>query len=97
MTAHGNAMLSRDPKLGACGRPLKQLGEPAAAMICRWEGCEEAMGDSQEGAVDQVEGRVEWLYPLDFYIHVSGHAYTEIGLGCLWANCHLQESSNSLR
>ena len=93
--AHGNAMQSRDPKLGACGRPLKQLGEPAA-MICRWEGCKEAMGDSQE-SLEVVEGRVEWLHPLDFYIHVSGHAYTDLGSGCLWANCQLQESSNTLR
>ena len=65
---------------------MKQLGEPPA-MRCRWAGCQEEVGETQEGLTDtagalvelSVDGVLEWLQPIDFYIHVSGHAYTETG------------------
>ena len=96
-------MLSRDPKLSACGREVKQLGEPPV-MRCMWAGCQEEVGDSQDGLTDTagalvelVEGVLEWLQPIDFYIHVSGHAYTETGSGCLWEDCELQASNPAIR
>ena len=96
-------MLSRDTSLSACSREVKQLGEPPA-MRCRWEGCQEEVGETQEGLTDtagalvelSVEGVLEWLQPIDFYIHVSGHAYTETGYifvyllctFCIYASIH---------
>ena len=56
---------------------------------CLWAGCQEEVGDSEEGLTDTagalvelVEGVLEWLQPIEFYIHVSGHAYAETGNHC---------------
>ena len=80
-------MLSRDASLSACSREVKQLGEPLA-MRCRWAGCQEEVEESQEGLTDTagalvelaLDGVLEWLQPIDFYIYVSGHVYTETGI-----------------
>ena len=104
LSAHGAAMLSRDTSLSACSREVRQLGEPPA-MRCRWEGCQEEVGETQEGLTDtagalvelSVDGVLEWLQPIDFYIHVSGHAYTETGYLFVYILCtfcmtlHLQK------
>ena len=134
LTGHGRCLLSLHRELSACGRQLKQMGEPPAmtcrsdllhrcsymallilvylalakfqpsqCMRCRWLGCREEVVESPEGLVDTVgalvelvEGQVEWLQPIDFFIHVSCHAYSKARTGCQWEECEVQASTASL-
>ena len=70
-------MLSRKPSLTPCRLQLQPL-PLHKPMICGWKGCDEGIADSVDGLLDTVGAPVElvqdglqWIQPMDFYIHVS--------------------------